>query len=149
MKRMLLALCAAGLATAAWAADPAPIGSIRSASGEAHIARDGREIEAKPGVALRQEDVLRTGADGALGVTFRDNSTVSLGPDSELALESFVFEPAEKKYGFVSRMARGTALFVSGAIAKLAPESVAVVTPTSTIGVRGTRFLVEVDDDRS
>ena len=146
MKRLLLAVCAMGLATAAWAADPAPIGTIMSVSGDARIHRAGQEIEAEAGAALQQQDVLRTGADGALGVTFRDNSTVSLGPDSDLAVETFVFEPAEKKFGFVSRMTRGTALFVSGAMAKLAPESVSVATPTSTIGVRGTRFLVEVDE---
>ena len=146
MKRLLLAVCAMGLATAAWAADPAPIGTVKSVSGDARIARAGQEIKAEAGAALQQQDVLKTGADGALGVTFRDNSTVSLGPNSDLAVETFVFEPAEKKFGFVSRMTRGTALFVSGAMAKLAPESVSVATPTSTIGVRGTKFLVEVDE---
>lgn len=146
MKRLLLAVCAMGLATAAWAADPAPIGTIKSVSGDARIDRAGQEIKAEAGVSLQQQDVLKTGADGALGVTFRDNSTVSLGPNSDLAVETFVFEPAEKKFGFVSRMTRGTALFVSGAMAKLSPESVSVATPTSTIGVRGTRFLVQVDE---
>jgi hypothetical protein len=146
MKRLLLAVCALGLATAAWAAEPAPIGAVKSVSGDARIVRAGQEIKAEAGTALQQQDVLKTGADGALGVTFRDNSTVSLGPNSDLAVETFVFEPAEKKFGFVSRMTRGTALFVSGAMAKLSPESVSVATPTSTIGVRGTKFLVEVDE---
>lgn len=145
MKRLLLAVCGLGLASAAWAADPASIGTIKSVSGDARIARAGQDIKAEAGAALQQQDVLKTGADGALGVTFRDNSTVSLGPNSDLAVETFVFEPAAKKYGFVSRMTRGTALFVSGAMAKLSPESVSIATPTSTIGVRGTKFLVEVD----
>ena len=148
MKRLLLAVCGLGLATAAWAAEPAPIGTVKSASGDVRIARAGQEIKAEAGTTLQQKDVLRTGADGALGVTFRDNSTVSLGPNSDLAVETFVFEPAEKKFGFASRMTRGTALFVSGAMAKLSPESVSVATPTSTIGVRGTKFLVEVDGQR-
>jgi hypothetical protein len=146
MKRLLLAVCASGLAAAAWAADPAPIGTVKSASGDVRVARAGQEIRPEAGTTLQQKDILRTGADGALGVTFRDNSTVSLGPNSDLAVETFVFEPAEKKFGFVSRMTRGTALFVSGAMAKLSPESVSVATPTSTIGVRGTKFLVEVDE---
>jgi hypothetical protein len=146
MKRLLLAVLALVAASAAQAAEPASIGAIKSVSGDARIVRAGQEVKAEPGAALRQADVLRTGDDGALGVTFRDNSTVSLGPNSDLALEAFVFEPAQSKFGFVGRMARGTAFFVSGAMAKLAPESVSVVTPTSTIGVRGTRFLVEVDE---
>lgn len=146
MKRLFLALCLVGSAFAAHAADPAPIGAVKSVSGDVRIARGGQEIKAESGASLQQQDVLKTGADGALGVTFRDNSTVSLGPNTELAVESFVFEPAEKKFGFASRMTRGTAMFVSGALAKMAPESVSVSTPTSTIGVRGTRFLVEVDE---
>ncbi len=146
MNRLLLAVCGLGLATAAWAADPPPIGTIKTASGDARIARAGQDIKAEAGAVLQQQDVLKTGADGALGVTFRDNSTVSLGPNSDLAVETFVFEPAEKKFSFVSRMTRGTALFVSGAMAKLSPESVSIATPTSTIGVRGTKFLVEVDE---
>ena len=146
MKHVFLVLCLLGSALAAEAAEPAPIGTVKSVSGDVRIARAGQEIKAEAGAPLQQQDVLKTGGDGALGVTFRDNSTVSLGPDTELAVESFVFEPAEKKFGFASRMTRGTALFVSGALAKIAPESVSVATPTSTIGVRGTRFLVEVDE---
>lgn len=146
--RLVLAFLA-GLALgggAAAAAEPAAIGSVTSASGDARIVRAGQEIKAEAGAPLLEKDVLRTGADGAIGVTFRDNSTVSLGPDSELNVETYVFEPAEEKYGFVSRMTRGTALFVSGALAKRAPENVSVITPTSTIGVRGTRFLVAVEN---
>ena len=146
MKRLFLALCLVGAAFAAQAADTASIGTVKSVSGDVRIARGGQEIKADSGAALQQQDVLKTGADGALGVTFRDNSTVSLGPNTELAVETFVFEPAQKKFGFASRMTRGTAMFVSGAMAKMAPESVSVSTPTSTIGVRGTRFLVEVDE---
>lgn len=144
--RLVLALLGLMLAATVQAAEPAPIGAVKSVAGDARVVRAGQEIKAEPGTALQQADVLRTGADGAVGVTFRDNSTVSLGPNSDLALETFVFEPAQKKYGFVSRMARGTAFFVSGAMAKLSPDSVSAVTPTSTIGVRGTRFLVEVDE---
>lgn len=144
--RLVLALLGLTFAVAVQAAEPAPIGAIKTVAGDARILRSGQELKAEPGTPLQQADVLKTGADGALGVTFRDNSTVSLGPNSDLAVETFVFEPAQNKYGFVSRMARGTAFFVSGAMAKLSPDSVSVVTPTSTIGVRGTRFLVEVDE---
>lgn len=71
---------------------------------------------------------------------------LSIGPDSELSIDNYLFEPASDQLGLVARLARGTLHFVSGIIAKLKPEAVAIETPTATIGVRGTRFVVKVDE---
>ena len=49
---------------------------------------------------------------------------------------------------FGSKLTKGTLNYVSGAIAKISPEAVAVKTPTGTIGVRGTQFVVKVDADQ-
>jgi hypothetical protein len=102
-------------------------------------------VPAAVGTPVHQDDVIETGADGSVGVTFKDNTTMSIGPDTKLAVDEFVYAPEQEKYGFRTRMVQGTLFYVSGTIAKLAPEAVSVATPVGTIGIRGTRFLVKVD----
>jgi hypothetical protein len=145
--RLLLMTGAALFALAAPAGAETPAGMIKTAAGAAFVVHAGQREPAKVGRELVRDDVLETGRDGAIGVTFRDNATVSIGPDTQLALDDFVFAPERQQYSFVTRMTRGTMAFVSGTISKLAPEAVAVKTPVGTIGVRGTRFLVKLDGD--
>ena len=120
---------------------------MKTLEGNATIGKDGAKTPASVGASLREGDLIETGPNSSIGVSFKDDSIVSLGANSRLTVDRFVFEPAQEKYGFAARMARGTAYFVSGGIAKLSPESVAVTTPVGTIGVRGTRFVVKLDDD--
>jgi len=89
-------------------------------------------------------DTLRTGADGHLGVTLNDDTRVSLGPASEVRLDRFAFAPAEGQLGFVMRVVRGVAAYVSGRIAKLAPDAVRLETPAAIVGVRGTTVALRV-----
>ena len=92
-----------------------------------------------------EADVLRTGADGRLSVMLKDESRLALGPMSELALTRFAYAPGDQQLGLGVRLARGVLSYVSGLIAKLAPESVRLQTPTSIIGVRGTHVLVKAE----
>jgi hypothetical protein len=128
-------------------AQQAAVGRVKSIEGNATITTGGAKTTASVGSPLHEGDLIETGANSSIGVSFKDDSIVSLGASSRLAVDRFFFEPAQEKYGFAARMARGTAYFVSGGIAKLSPESVAVTTPVGTIGVRGTRFVVKLDDD--
>lgn len=145
MRRRTLALVlGVSVAQAAHAGDP--IGHVKTRSGDARIVRAGAPLQAELGLAVEVGDVLATGADGSLGVTLRDNTLVSIGPATEYSLDQFAFEPAQQKLGFASKLSKGTLQFVSGTIAKLAPESVKVGTPTGTLGVRGTRFVVKVSE---
>jgi hypothetical protein len=79
-------------------------------------------------------------------MVFRDDTLLSIGPDSELVVNEFLYSPAEGKLSLVARMLKGTAAFVSGIIGKLAPESVRFETPVATIGLRGTRFAVRIEE---
>jgi hypothetical protein len=56
-----------------------------------------------------------------------------------------VFAPARQHYGFVLRLIAGTMEYLSGLTAKLSPDSMQIETPTATIGVRGTRFVVRAE----
>lgn len=120
------------------------IGQVKVAEGDAALLRGEQRIDAAPGIDVHEGDVIVTGGDGKMGVTFRDETLISVGPDTRIAVNEYVFEPAQGKLGFVAQMTQGTLQFISGVIAKLSPESVALRTPTGTIGVRGTRFLVKV-----
>jgi len=131
------------LAPRVFAAAGDPAGVVRTATGKAFVVRGENTLPAAPGTKLFVGDTLETGAPGSLGVILRDNSTLSLGPDSRLVIRRFLFSPAEGKTGLLARLSRGTMAFVSGLLGKLAPESVRFETPTASIGIRGTYFAVK------
>jgi hypothetical protein len=133
------------LATASYvAAEPAVVGSIKTAEGACFVIRGSATLPTSAGERLYLGDTLLTGADGTLGAILRDDTVLSLGPDTEIRVEEFVFEPASGQLGMVLKMLRGVASYISGQIAKLAPDAVRFETPIATVGVRGTRFLARV-----
>ena len=121
------------------------IGLVKVADGLATVQRGDATLRAHPGLALQEGDILRTGADGRMGVVLRDDSRLSLGPESEIQISSFVFAPAEGRLALVAKMAHGVLAFVSGRIAKLSPDAVRIETPVAILGVRGTQFLAKVE----
>jgi hypothetical protein len=120
-------------------------GRVKVAAGAASIVRGGQTAAAAVGDRVFESAQLRTGLDGRLSVMLKDDSRVSLGPNSELALTRFAFSPADAELGLGLRLARGVLSYVSGLIATLAPEAVRLQTPTSIIGVRGTHVLVRTE----
>ena len=146
-KQLGLILAVFLIGTGAAMAEEGAVGYVKTAKGEAFVVGTESRKAAEAGVPVFLNDVLSTGKDGSLGVTFKDNSRISIGPDTELTIDTYVYAPRENKLGFVTKMSRGTLNFVSGVIAKLSPDSVAVKTPAGTIGVRGTHFLVKVEED--
>jgi hypothetical protein len=122
------------------------IGMVRNLAGEASITRAGDVFPAAVGTKLLVGDTLMTGSNGSMGVILRDNSTLSIGPKSSLVVRNFQFSPADGKLGLIVRLSRGTMAYLSGLIGKLAPESARFETPVASIGIRGTRFAVKLDD---
>ncbi|MCQ4312430.1 FecR domain-containing protein [Pseudomonas stutzeri] len=123
-----------------------PVGYIMKVQGEATVTSRGQTIDARAGQAVVLGAILRTGAQGSMGVTLSDNTVMSFGPNSEFTLDEYQFEPAREELRLSARISRGTLNFISGVIAKLKPEAVELKTPTGTIGVRGTHFLVKVGE---
>lgn len=140
-----IAMALACAAAPAAAQETGAIGYVMKVSGEAAVVSDGKSIPAAVGTPVMLGSTLRTGPGGALGVTLKDNTVMSFGPNSELQVDEFLFAPARNELKLTARITRGTLNFISGMIAKLRPEAVQVQTPTGTIGVRGTHFLVKVD----
>ena len=131
-------------ATPLFAQEPAAVGRIKIASGSVFIVRAGGLLPARAGSAVFEADGLRTGPDGRLGITLRDDTRVSLGPSSEVRLDRFRYAPADSQLGLVLKVLRGVAAYVSGRIAKLSPDSIRLETPEAIVGVRGTTVALRV-----
>ena len=131
-------------ATPVMAQQSSPAGRIKTVSGAAFILRDKIEIAAKPGQIVFEADSLRTGADGSIGVTLKDDTRLALGPASEIRLERFAYAPGSESLGMVLRFVRGVTAYVSGRLAKLAPDSIRLETPSAIVGVRGTTLAIRV-----
>lgn len=121
------------------------VGIIKSVDGQVFLSNKKSRLKAVPNMKLNLGDNIRTGMNSNVGLLFEDDTVISLGSNSAMTIDEFVFNPAEKKLSFVSRLIEGTFSFISGQIAKLAPEKVKIETPDATLGVRGTKFLVKVD----
>jgi hypothetical protein len=102
-------------------------------------------VPLKAGDTVLETDVLRTGPDGRIGVTLKDETRLSLGPGSEVRLEKFLYSPSEGKLGLALRVVRGLVAYVSGRIAKMAPDAVRLETPAAIVGVRGTTLVIQAE----
>lgn len=135
------ALIAACLATPLSAAD---IGRIKTVAGTASVSRGTATAPALPGQTLSVKDVLSTGKDGRIGITFVDNSRFAVGPNARVSLSEFEFDDTTHKGRSLTQVDRGSLAIVSGQIAKENRDGMKVRTPTSLLAARGTRFVVDV-----
>ena len=133
---------AIGLVSAQVEAQGQPAGYVKVVKGAATVIRSGAARPARPGDAVFERDQLRTGPDGRLGVTLKDDTRVSLGPDSEIDLSEFKFSPEEGQLGLVMKPLHGIAAYVTGRIGQLKPDAVRIETPATIIGVRGTHLVI-------
>lgn len=124
----------------------ADAGRVKTSKGTVTIDRAGQRLPATVGMPVQEKDVLSTGADGSVGISFTDNSMLSAGPNSVLILDKYAFDAASGKGALEANLARGTLAAVSGKMVKASPESMKIRTPAAIMGVRGTEFVVKVDD---
>jgi hypothetical protein len=139
-----LLIAAAALSQAA--ASP-PIAQVKTVAGQVVIERSAQRLPAKVGDPLFEQDVVETGPDGAIGITFIDNTVFSTGPNSQLALDEFQFDSNNFRGSMLADMRQGTLAVVSGDITRSAPGAMKIKTPTAVLGVRGTTFAVQVYGD--
>ena len=135
-----IAICLPGASFA----QATPIGYVKTATGKSSVTTAGQRVKAGPGTPIQMGSLLKTEANSSLGVTFRDNTVMSFGPDTEVTVDEYLYEPAQGKLGLVASLSKGTMDYLSGVIAHLKPDSVSVKTPTGIIGVRGTQFAAKV-----
>jgi hypothetical protein len=142
MGKALMLLVAMGFAGTAMAAD---VGLVKVANGSVQIQRGAAKLPAAVGTALQASDVVVTGADGSAGITFTDNSLVSVGPNTVFAIDKYQFDSTTHAGEFEGNLRQGRLAAVSGKMVKQSPESMKIRTPSAIMGVRGTEFVVQVD----
>jgi hypothetical protein len=142
----VLVLLLLGVASLEAAEERSAAGRVKVVSGAAFLVRQGRTIPATYDQVVYESDVLKTGADGRLGVTLNDDTRVSLGPVSEVRLDRFAYASADGVMQLALKFMRGVAAYVSGRIAKLSPDAVRLETPAAIVGVRGTTLAIRVDE---
>jgi hypothetical protein len=143
LSRSLVFVCLLLTLPLALAADA---GRVKTSKGTVTIDRAGQRLPATVGMPVQEKDVVSTGADGSVGISFTDNSMLSAGPNSVLILDKYAFDAASGKGALEANLARGTLAAVSGKMVKSSPESMKIRTPAAIMGVRGTEFVVKVDD---
>lgn len=154
--RRLLAAGALVLASGMAAGQVAPpgtgagngAGAAKVVQGDVRVGAAGNERALQPGDRIAVSDRLTTGDNGSASVVLRDGTTLVVGPKSQLQLKDFAFNSTTHEGSVKVSLLQGTLRMITGLIAKLNPASVSVETDTITMGVRGTDFIVEIEDVR-
>ena len=124
----------------------ADIGQIKISKGSVTVERAAQSLQGIVGLRLRALDVITTGADGSVGITMSDDSLLAAGPNSMLSLDRFAFDSTTHQGQFDASLRKGSLSVISGRIAKQSPDAMTLRTPSSILGVRGTEFVVSVDE---
>lgn len=118
---------------------------VRSVSGSVKVTREGAMLDVAGNTKLEISDRVVAAPGATAAIVFKDGTLLTLGGGADILVRDYVFEPDAGHYAFSLYMAKGSAIYESGRIGKSAPQSVKIETPTATVGVRGTRFLIEAN----
>ncbi len=121
----------------------ASVGVVKIITGKVELKRAKKVIALTKGTTLNNGDIIITKAKSSIGITFNDGSRLSLGEKATFVIKKFKVNPRKREYDVDLKLKKGKAVFSSGKIGKLAPESVKFRIPTGIIGIRGTKFAVE------
>jgi hypothetical protein len=125
----------------AFAADaPEPVGFVDKVENVAEVVSGDSGATAIIGTPVHMKDELRTGAEGRLQVTFRDNTVLTLGEKASVVIDRYIYDPDRDVGETVLQATKGAFRFASGSIKGLKQSNIAVSTPVADIGVRGTEF---------
>ncbi|PKO40223.1 MAG: hypothetical protein CVU30_17325 [Betaproteobacteria bacterium HGW-Betaproteobacteria-3] len=126
----------------------ASAGTVKVVQGQARVVNATGERPLSPGDHVAMADRVITGADSATSLVLRDGTTLVVGPKSQLELKDFAFNSTTHEGTVRVSLLQGALRMITGLIAKLHPANVNVETDTVTTGVRGTDFIVEIEDVR-
>src|SRR3954452_12070116 len=121
-----------------------PIGNVATVTGSASVIRNDQTTPLKVKDDIYLNDVVQTGANSALGITFIDATTFNLKASTKITIDNYIYEEGGKSNAAIFDVAKGTAAFVAASVAKTGDMK--ITTPTATLGIRGTTGLVEVPE---
>ena len=118
--------------------------------GPSHVSGAERQnmLPVTSGMDMLLNDRVQSEAASRLQILLLDETVLTIGPDSDLVIDKFVFDPAAQKGEMTASLVKGALRYISGNIARANPENVVIKTNTATIGVRGTALFV-TDDPKS
>ena len=119
------------------------IGHVTKLDGNATAIRNGVSIILNQGDNVNKGDVVQSGSDSTLGITFIDGTVFGLASNAKMVLNEMVYDPNGSDNKSLLSLVQGTISFVAGATAK--KGDMKVDTPVATMGIRGTAVLVEID----
>ena len=119
------------------------IGHVTKLNGNATAIRNGVSIILNQGDTVNKGDVVQSGSDSTLGITFIDGTVFGLASNAKMVLNEMVYDPNSSDNKSLLSLVQGTISFVAGATAK--KGDMKVDTPVATMGIRGTAVLVEID----
>lgn len=137
------------LAGAAHAAAP-QVGVAAGVTGAVQVSGVERPVSepVSAGMSMRMRDHLQSQADGRMQLLLMDETVFTIGPNSDLVIDEFVYDPASGAGRVSANFTKGMMRYVSGKIGANEPKSISIKARTSTIGVRGTALFV-MDDPES
>src|SRR6516162_1495050 len=119
------------------------IGHVTKLAGTATCLRNGVAIILNNGDNVEKGDVVQTGTNATLGITFIDGTVFGLLSNSRMVLNEMVYDPNGSSNSSLLSLVAGTITFVAGETAK--HGDMKVDTPVATMGIRGTAVLTEID----
>ena len=120
------------------------VARVKSIKGEVVVKRDKKIVTLKIGSKLYESDLIMSKKNSSIGIMFNDGTRISLGAKSIFSIKKFIVNPVKKEFDVDISLIKGKASFSSGDVGKLAPESVKFHIPEGIIGIRGTKFMVEI-----
>jgi len=142
-------------APAAAAASSAPVEAAPRQAGFIKTLKGGVQLLGAPGDAARAAQAgdallpggrITTGPESAASVVLRDGSTLVLGPSSQMELKDFSFDATTHEGNLLASLLKGSLRMITGLLGKSHPEAVRVETQFAFVGVRGTDFIVQADE---
>ena len=120
-------------------------GTFKAVEGKAAVIVQGVMARvAAPGGGVGETERIVTEAGATAVLVLRDGSVITIGPNSSVDITRFQFDPTAQTGSLTLNVILGTVRMITGLLGKLQPENVKVITPSSTVSVRGTDFIVEV-----
>ena len=151
MKLFFCVVCFLGARAAIAAAAVIDIGVASAVRGSVQATAPGQAAGrvVETGKAVYSHDKVVTGSEGKLQILLLDQTSFTIGPNSEMELDEFVFDPASSAGKVSAKIAKGVFRFVTGKVAQRDPSSMQVATPVATIGIRGTMTAGKVSAEQA
>jgi len=129
------------------AAPPDSIGKVQKVAGTVSVLRNGVSIAINVGDVVYKSDIVVTGADSKVGVTFPDGTALELLPNTRMALTEYSYNPNGNSNSALFTYVTGTFGFFAGKVAHTGDMK--IETPVATMGIRGTTGVMGQDTDAS